>query len=72
MTKDEAILISAYTGYLFCENFSEVHKFCEKLLERPILSPEFAIDKVIEEIQAKCKPLIIKLKENLQESKVEL
>lgn len=64
MTKKEAILISAYTGYLLTKNFSDVHLFCQELLERPIYTHEFA-DKIVQvEIQEKCLPLIKKMIEN--------
>ena len=61
MTHNEAIILSAYTGFLLVEDFSEVHKFCEELLGRPIFTSEFANDFVIEEIREKCKPLIFEM-----------
>lgn len=61
MTKDEGILLSAYTGYLLTKDFSDVHEFCENLLGRSILTHELAQEKTFEEIQQKCKPLIIAL-----------
>lgn len=63
MTHKEAVLISAYTGYLLTKKFSDVHKFVEELLERPILTHEFASEKLFEEIQQKCKPMIIEMVE---------
>ena len=35
MTSEEAILLSAYTGFLLAPDFSKVHKFCEDTLGRP-------------------------------------
>lgn len=64
MTKEEAIIISAYTGYLLTKDFEAVHEFCEKLLKRPIYSHEFADDSLHREIQERCKPLIFKIVEN--------
>lgn len=61
MTKKEAVLISAYTGFLLTQDFSDVHKFCEDLLGRTIFTHEFAQKEVQDEIQQKCKPLIIEL-----------
>ena len=61
MTKKEAILISAYTGYLLTHSFSDVHKFCEELLGRPLYTHEFASESVQKEIREKCKPLIIEM-----------
>ena len=64
MTKREAILISAYTGFLLTKDFSDVHKFCEDLLGRPIWTHEFADKTVLNEIKQKCKPLILEMIEN--------
>lgn len=61
MTHNEAIILSAYTGFLLVEDFSDVHKFCENLLGRPIFTSEFADELVLEEIREKCKPLIIEM-----------
>lgn len=61
MTKQEAVLVSAYTGFLLTKDFSDVHKFCEDLLGRPVWTHEFASKAVQKEIQEKCKPMIIKM-----------
>ena len=61
MTKKEAVLVSAYTGTLLTNDFADVHKFCEELLERPIFTHEFADKKVCEQIKEKCKPLILEM-----------
>lgn len=67
MTKDEAVLISAYTGFLLTKDFSDVHKFCEELLGRPIWTHEFASEKLWNEIKEKCKPLIIEMIKGMTE-----
>lgn len=64
MKKEEAILVSAFTGFLLTKDFSDVHKFCEDLLGRPIWTHEFAIRTVQEEIKEKCRPLILAMIEN--------
>ena len=64
MKKQEAILVSAYTGFLLTKDFSDVHKFCEDLLGRPIWTHEFASRDVQEEIKEKCRPLILAMIEN--------
>ena len=61
MTKKEAVLVSAYTATLLTNDFADVHKFCEELLERPIFTHEFADKKVWEQIKEKCKPLILEM-----------
>lgn len=40
MTKQEAVLISAYTGYLLVADFSDVAEYCQKVLGRPIYTHE--------------------------------
>ena len=66
MTKQEAILVSAYTGFLLTKDFSEVHKFCEEMLGTPIWSHEFAEKSFQTAIQEKCKPLILEMIEKEQ------
>ena len=64
MTKKEAVLVSAYTGYLLTPSFADVQEFCEELLGRPIWTHEFADEKIQKEIKEKCRPLILKMIEN--------
>lgn len=64
MNKKEAVLVSAYTGFLLTKNFSDVAKFCQELLGRPIWTHEFADERMQKEIQEKCRPLILKMIEN--------
>ena len=65
MTREEAILLSAYTGFLLVPDFSEVHKFCEDTLGRPIWTHEFADQDVQKEIQEKLRPQIVELAQNI-------
>lgn len=64
MAREEAILLSAYTGFLLVQDFSDVHKFCEDTLGRPIWTHEFADKDVQKEIQDKLRPQIMKLIQN--------
>ena len=64
MKKQEAILVSAFTGFLLTKDFADVHKFCEDLLGRPIWTHEFANETIHKEIKEKCRPLIIEMIEN--------
>lgn len=66
MTHKEAVLVSAYTGFLLTKNFSDVYEFCEKLLGGPIFTHEFADREVQEDIRKKCKPMILKMIEGEQ------
>ena len=64
MTREEAILLSAYTGFLLAPDFSQVHKFCEDTLGRPIWTHEFADSDVQKEIREKLFPQIMDLIQN--------
>ena len=65
MTREEAISLSAYTGFLLASDFSQVHKFCEDTLGRPIWTHEFADSDVQKEIQEKLRPQIMELVQNI-------
>ena len=67
MTRDEALLLSAYTGYLLVPDFSDVHEFCERILGGPIYTHEFIDEKIVEEIKEKLKPEIMSMIDNLSE-----
>ena len=60
MTKQEAIVVSAYTGYCMCD-FNEMHKYIEEKLGRPVFTHEFALDLVQNEIHEKVKPDFLKI-----------
>lgn len=60
ITKREAAIISAYTGY-FIGDFGETHKYIQEILGRPVWSHEMASTKLWEEIRAKAKPDYISL-----------
>lgn len=66
MTKYEAIVISAYTGFLMCD-FSDMHEYIEKKLGRPIYTHEFALDLIQNEIHEKVKPDFLKICAEVQE-----
>lgn len=60
MTKQEKIIVSAYTGFLMC-GFSDLHKFIQDTLGRPVWTHELASAQVQEEIREKVKPLFLAL-----------
>lgn len=67
MTKQEAILISAYTGYLLTKKFQDVHKFIEETLGRPVQTIEMGNDKFMEQLKQKLYPQIIEMIKGEQE-----
>lgn len=68
MTKEEAILISAYTGYLLTKNFQDVHRFIEETVGRPVQTIEMGNDKFMEQLKEKLRPQIIKLVEGEEQA----
>lgn len=38
MKKNEALLLSAFTGFLLVKDFHEVHEYIEEILERPVFT----------------------------------
>lgn len=60
MTKQERIIVSAYTGVLMCK-FSDVAKYVERILGRPVFTHEFAEEEICKEIKEKSKADFLKL-----------
>ena len=54
MTKKEAAIVSAYTGYLI-GSFAETHKYIEKILGRPVFTHEMVNEQLLTEIRQKSK-----------------
>ena len=50
MTKKEAAIVSAYTGILVGE-FSNIHKYIEEKLKRPVFTHEMGTKKIWNEIK---------------------
>lgn len=61
LEKEQALLISAYTGFLCVNDFSDVHEYCEKVLSRPIFTHQFADMELMKELREKLKPEFLKL-----------
>lgn len=60
MTLEEKLIVSTYTGYLMCD-VSEVHKYIEKLLGRPVWTHELANPDIQAKIQEKSKEAFLNL-----------
>ena len=63
MTKEEGLILSAYTGNLLVPDFADVHEFIEKLLGRPVWTHELRDPLLLKKVREKCKPLLPKAKE---------
>ena len=55
MTKDEAAIVSAYTGYLIGK-FSDMHAYVERIMERPVFTHEMGSESIMDEIRARAQP----------------
>lgn len=55
MTKHEAAIVSAYTGFMLGE-FSDMHEYVEALLNRPVFTHEFASKTFAENLMCASKP----------------
>ena len=42
LTKEQAVVITAFTGQMVCRKFSDLHEDVEKRLGRPVFTHEFA------------------------------
>lgn len=60
MTKNEKLVLTAYTGILMCD-FSEFHEYAEKLLGRPVQSLEMATNSFWEAMKEKTKDEFMKI-----------
>lgn len=50
MTKQEKLIVSAYTGVLMTD-FDDLHKFIEEKLGRPVFTHELADELVVKELK---------------------
>ena len=49
LTKEQAIIISGYTGVLIC-NFADLHEDVEKRMGRPVWTHEFGDERFAKEV----------------------
>lgn len=61
LSKEQALLISAYTGFLCVKDFSDMHAYCEKVLGRSIWTHQFTDEGLQKELREKLKPEFLKL-----------
>jgi hypothetical protein len=61
MTKREAAIVSAYTGFL-CGKFEDLHEYAEELFDGPVYSHTFGDKKFAEALKVKSKHDFINIK----------
>lgn len=54
LTKEQAAIITAYTGVM-AGPWEDFHEYAEKLLGRPVWSHEFAFEPLVKELKEKSK-----------------
>lgn len=60
LTKEQAIIISGYTGFLICP-FSDLHADVERRLGRPVWTHEFGSEQFAESIKTLYRPDVLEL-----------
>lgn len=68
MTKKESLIISAYTGFMICKQFSDMHEFIEQVMERPVFTHEMGSEHFLKEVQERLKPQLIELIKNIEDN----
>lgn len=63
MTKQERVIVSAYTGFLMCD-FGDMHEYIEKIMGRPVWTHELAMKPIMDEIKQKSKHDFLALPQN--------
>lgn len=61
LSKEQALLISAYTGFLVVNDFSDMHQYVEKVMGRSVWTHEFADKEFNKELREKLRPDFLKL-----------
>lgn len=61
MTKQEAAIVSAYTGFLI-GSAADLQSYIEKLLDRPVWTHELANQKLVDEIHERSKADFVAIK----------
>jgi len=61
MTKQEAAIVSAYTGYLIGE-FGPMHEYIEKIIGRPVFTHELGSSEMSDRIREAAKPDFVGIK----------
>jgi len=64
MTKREALVVSAYTGFLCGVTFADLHEYIEEVLEHPVFTHELASSSMIQLIKEKSRDEFIAIKVN--------
>lgn len=67
MTYQECVIVSAYTGYLMCD-FSDLHKYIEEKIGRPVWTHELADKEFFEYIRKETKEDFLALCQSKEKS----
>lgn len=61
ISKHEAAVISAYTGVFMCKDFSDLHEYVEKVMQRPVWTHEMGDRAIAAAIKERAKPDFLKV-----------
>ncbi|MDT2597333.1 hypothetical protein P7D52_11870 [Enterococcus dongliensis] len=61
MTKEEKVILSAYTGYYLTNDFDAIHEYINQILGRTVTIDELFEFEILEEIQRKSKEDFVKV-----------
>lgn len=65
MTKREAAIVAAYTGYLIGA-FSDMHEYIESVMGRPVWTHEMGSKDFMEKLRERAKPDFVALSAEIQ------
>lgn len=51
LTREQAAIISAFTGKMCCKNFSDFHDYVEKIMGRPVWTYEMGNEEIMAQIK---------------------
>jgi len=61
---DQAAIVSAYTGFM-CGSFSDMYKYIEDIMERPVFTHELGSADLVVEIKERSKEDFVRISKNL-------
>lgn len=67
MTKEESLIITAYTGVFACKEFGEFHEFVEKTLQRPVFTHELASKEIWDKLKEVLRDDFLKIVNNISD-----
>lgn len=67
MNKREALVLTAYTGVSFLNNFSDLQEFAEEVLNRPIWTHNLGDPKIVNDLKEAVKDEFMHIVKNVED-----